>query len=82
MKIRIALAVASSAFATFATVDYLKTRKIEQAKREKIQIDTKLEIQAIRTAANIVVEKILAGEYDGKLDNIMTDYEFYKITSR
>lgn len=65
------------------TVKIIRTMRAERKARQEIEVDSRLTIQAIRTAKDRVIEKIENGEYRTMdLDAMMDDFKFYQMTAR
>ena len=67
-----------------AIARYLETVQEERQKRAKIQAETKLQIEAINVAKEIVQKRISNGVYDRKLTiaDIVNDLRFETIVAR
>lgn len=85
-KTLISTAAAAAMIVVPVTIDYLRVRRVERAKRVQIELNLQKDLLAIRIASAKLQENIERGEYRDKvgfgITELMSDFEFYKMTAR
>lgn len=82
----VVVATIGAAAVVATAYNYVKTVKVERAKRRKIEENLQLDLTAIRLAGERINAKVKAGDYDGELYRLFDDFsneiEFQKIRIR
>lgn len=79
------IAFFGAAFVVLSAKEYLKVHRVESAKRAKIQENMRLDIAAIKTAAEVLNERIENGEIRNLADlreGVTNEIAFQKIAIR
>lgn len=83
---RMMFAATAMAAAGLAALGYVNTLRIERAARQQIDTDHQFDIEAIKRAKAKMIARIIAGDYDGRLHEVVADtrthIEFEKIAIR
>lgn len=80
------IALGGTLYVGAVVVETVKIIRSGRKERAEIERESKLDIEAIKNAANVMTDRIQRGYYDGKLTKMFTDLdqeiEFEKIAVR